>query len=638
MSKCIGCTGCNSCCKVCEKTVFKKDVLMCQNLEVRNVVYADNRIVAGYGINSRNIPLPGTDISLIKNLVSETNVVSSALSVIGTSEFNNLPISTPMPTSNYQLVNKKYVDSLQLGFTGPTGIKGPTGTIGETGPTGLGLTGPMGPTGDQGEIGLTGPMGPTGQDGIQGPTGTTGNTGEQGEQGEQGIPGPTGPQGDQGFIGDTGPAGATGSQGPTGIQGNQGFIGDTGPIGTTGPTGSTGATGSTGTTGATGVTGRTGPQGPTGIQGDQGFIGDTGATGATGPTGIQGATGFTGPAGSVGAGGALGYYGSFYDTTTQAYPAGGATGIPMLLNTNASPYSSGVYVNSGSQITFNYPGTYDLQFSAQFQRVSNAGAGENLYIWIRKNGTDVPDTSTTLTCQSNNPYIVGAWDFLLENVIPGDYFQLMWYTNNTSIQMVNNISTPTGPNIPSLIVTVIQVMYNQIGPTGVTGPTGIQGSTGSQGSTGIQGSTGPTGIQGSTGSQGIQGSQGPTGYGATGLQGPTGPATSSSFTTYTVSNVLTSATYPTLYATAGDNDYYQINTSTNSVNITLPAISSLTSNKRTHTFVDVGGNAATNNIILTTTSPNIITGTTSFTLASNYGSVQVTSNAFTGATGIWMIT
>ena len=95
MSKCIGCTGCNSCCKVCEKTVFKKDVLMCQNLEVRNVVYADNRVVAGYGINSRNIPLPGTDISLIKNLVSETNVVSSALSVIGTSEFNNLPISTP---------------------------------------------------------------------------------------------------------------------------------------------------------------------------------------------------------------------------------------------------------------------------------------------------------------------------------------------------------------------------------------------------------------------------------------------------------------------------------------------------------------------------------------------------------------
>jgi len=53
----------------------------------------------------------------------------------------------------------------------------------------------------------TGPVGPSGQQGETGPTGTQAATGPQGSQGETG---PTGPQGE------TGPTGPTGQQGPTG--------------------------------------------------------------------------------------------------------------------------------------------------------------------------------------------------------------------------------------------------------------------------------------------------------------------------------------------------------------------------------------------------------------------------------------
>jgi hypothetical protein len=51
------------------------------------------------------------------------------------------------------------------------------------------------------------------------------------------------------------------------------------------------------------------------------------------------------------------------------------------------------------------------------------------------------------------------------------------------------------PAVPSLIVTVQQVMYTQLGPTGFTGPTGVTGITGPTGpGTEYWSPTGPTGI------------------------------------------------------------------------------------------------------------------------------------------------
>ncbi|MGL5753134.1 MAG: hypothetical protein ACRCXT_21505, partial [Paraclostridium sp.] len=72
---------------------------------------------------------------------------------------------------------------------------------------GVGATGPIGPTGEQG---IQGPIGPTGEQGIQGPIGPIGPTGEQGIQGPIGPIGPTGEQGIQGPIGPIGPTGEQG--------------------------------------------------------------------------------------------------------------------------------------------------------------------------------------------------------------------------------------------------------------------------------------------------------------------------------------------------------------------------------------------------------------------------------------------
>ena len=74
---------------------------------------------------------------------------------------------------------------------GPTGPIGPTGLQGDVGPTGS-----IGPTGLQGDVGPTGPAGV----GTQGPTGPAGATGA-----DSTVPGPTG------ATGATGPTGATGT-------------------------------------------------------------------------------------------------------------------------------------------------------------------------------------------------------------------------------------------------------------------------------------------------------------------------------------------------------------------------------------------------------------------------------------------
>lgn len=117
---------------------------------------------------------------------------------------------------------------------------------------------------------------------------------------------------------------------------------------------------------------------------------------------------------------------------------------------------------------------------------------------------------------------------------------------------------------------------------------------------------------------------GPTGF--TGPQGVTGPTGSNSFTNYSISAVLSSATYTNLYTTPGQFDIYQINTNANTVAITLPVISSITNNKRMHYFTDVGGNLNNNNFILNTSGGNTIAGTNSITANINYTTIQVASN------------
>jgi len=152
---------------------------------------------------------------------------------------------------------------------------------------------------------------------------------------------------------------------------------------------------------------------------------------------------------------ATGSYGSFYSTQTQTNVAGTARSMSL----NITDITNGVSI-SGSTNPFNTyiktqnAGVYDIQFSAQVDK-TDSGTDE-IWIWIRKNGTDLSDSATSVQLVGNGAHYVAAWNFFV-NAAAGDYFQLMWYSPDANVRLHAESAFGVVPGIPSLIVTANRV-------------------------------------------------------------------------------------------------------------------------------------------------------------------------------------
>jgi hypothetical protein len=165
----------------------------------------------------------------------------------------------------------------------------------------------------------------------------------------------------------------------------------------------------------------------------------------------------------VGAGASDVYYGAYYDSTTQT--SGGATS-ENIMQLGGVFEENGVSVDNADEITVANDGTYNLQFSAQFEKGS--GADAYVQIWLKLNGNNIADSNTEIQIHHNGGTYVAAWNFVI-TLDAGDYLQLAWHSDSTSVQLLAQLagSSPTRPAIPSVIVTLTQVM-------GVTGGGGIE--------------------------------------------------------------------------------------------------------------------------------------------------------------------
>lgn len=148
----------------------------------------------------------------------------------------------------------------------------------------------------------------------------------------------------------------------------------------------------------------------------------------------------------------FGPYGSFYDVTTQT---GGST---KAIEIGETVLSDRVTIENGSEITFTELGIYNIAFSAQLSK--SGGQTDQIYIWLRHNGVDVPDSATVLSITNQNPKLVAAWNFFVHVNTTPQQFQLMWYTSDTNASILHT-NAITGANpvpaIPSVILTVNQV-------------------------------------------------------------------------------------------------------------------------------------------------------------------------------------
>jgi hypothetical protein len=129
------------------------------------------------------------------------------------------------------------------------------------------------------------------------------------------------------------------------------------------------------------------------------------------------------------------------------------------MSLNTTDISNGVSI-SGSTDPFNTyiktenAGVYNIQFSAQVDK-TDSGTDE-IWIWLRKNGTNLTDTATSIQLVGNGAHYVAAWNFFV-NAAANDYYQLMWYSPDGNVRLHAEPAFGVVPGIPSLIVTVNRI-------------------------------------------------------------------------------------------------------------------------------------------------------------------------------------
>lgn len=161
------------------------------------------------------------------------------------------------------------------------------------------------------------------------------------------------------------------------------------------------------------------------------------------------------------AGGALGYYGAFSDYNDQLLVSAGAA---KLMTFGTTDEANGVSVVSGSRITFANPGTYSFIWSGQFENANVAD--QDAQIWLRKNGVNVVGTTGVISVPAKhggtNGHTLAGWNFVF-TVVAGDYVELVWTADTTDVSIQTLPAAGVYPSTASLIATVTQVMYAQVG-------------------------------------------------------------------------------------------------------------------------------------------------------------------------------
>ena len=171
----------------------------------------------------------------------------------------------------------------------------------------------------------------------------------------------------------------------------------------------------------------------------------TGKT-ATTFTGItRGAYGSTKAAHSIGA------------TVTEAQTLSSPTvAAPIAVYKTTSSNGVSIDATDKTKIVFSVAGIYNIQFSIQM--VSFDGTIDNVTIWFRQNGVDIPYSAGVATVPAIHGGAPGtaiiSWN-LVQPVNAGDYIQLLFAstTGNTVAATYAEGSSPIRPVSPSIILT-----------------------------------------------------------------------------------------------------------------------------------------------------------------------------------------
>ena len=146
------------------------------------------------------------------------------------------------------------------------------------------------------------------------------------------------------------------------------------------------------------------------------------------------------------------YYGEFTKTTDQT-PA--STNTAYALTFDNTEIAEGISIGSpASRIVVVQSGLY--QFDATVQISSSSSSAKTVWLWFRKNGTDVANSARLVTININNGYTaVSMSEFF--SLAANDRIEIMFAANDTAITVDNVAATAFAPAAPAVVLAVSQI-------------------------------------------------------------------------------------------------------------------------------------------------------------------------------------
>lgn len=146
------------------------------------------------------------------------------------------------------------------------------------------------------------------------------------------------------------------------------------------------------------------------------------------------------------------YYGVFAKTSDQT-PA--VVNTAYALTFDSTRISNGVVIGSPtSRIVVPQSGLY--QISSTIQISSSSSSSKNVWVWYRKNGTDISNSARIVTSNINNGYIPISVNEPI-SLAANDYIEVMFAADDTAVTIDNVASTAFAPAAPAVVLEVTQI-------------------------------------------------------------------------------------------------------------------------------------------------------------------------------------
>lgn len=144
-------------------------------------------------------------------------------------------------------------------------------------------------------------------------------------------------------------------------------------------------------------------------------------------------------------------YGSFDSTIDQTL---GAINTATAITLSNTLKSNGVTLSNSSRLNVAEAGYY--QIDATIQLTSGSSSAKNIFFWLRKNGTNVADTTRAVTVDTNSGYLPISLNYTI-SLAATDYVELYWAADDTNVTLDALAASAFAPTAPSVLVNVSQL-------------------------------------------------------------------------------------------------------------------------------------------------------------------------------------